>query len=178
MRRRIERMSTYEPGGVTSRQEEHGLYGFLAEKSTLYNIYKIARIAARRYKARRRIVSGVKVEYLSDPIEFNLLLLDEQDHPFVADRLEEHFTTLRKTRDFLEGLNSRYALFHTSSFRLPFNRPLVRRLRKFFDSFPPFLGGMPELPRYLFNPHWTAEADARVAEVMLKQLRTHGMLPP
>jgi hypothetical protein len=116
--------------------------------------------------------------YLHDPIEFNLLLLDDKDYPFVASRLEAHIATLRATRDFVQGLGARYALFHTSSFRLPPNRPLVRRLQAFFHSFEPFLGALPEdLPRYLFNPHWTAEGDARVAAVMLGRLRARGMLP-
>jgi hypothetical protein len=177
MRRRIERSPTYEPGGVTPRKDEPGLGRFLAENSTLYNLYKIVWIAAKRYKARRKTMSRVKVEWLNDPIEFNLLLLDKKDYPFVTDKLEEHITTLRRTRDFVQAMNSHYALFHTNSFRLPANRPLVRRLRKFFDSLPPFLGDMPELPRYLFNPHWTAEGDARATEVMLRRLRAQGMLP-
>src|SRR5688500_8545598 len=75
-------------------------------------------------------------------------------------------------------MGSRYALFHTCCFRLPRNRPLVRRLWAFFDVFERFLGPMPEdLGRYLFNPHWTAEGDARVAETMLDRLRARGMLP-
>jgi hypothetical protein len=114
---------------------------------------------------------------LHDPIQFNLLLLNDKDYPFVASRLEAHIATLRATRDFVHGLGARYALFHTSSFRLPPKRPLVHRLWAFFDGFEPFLGGMPELPRYLFNPHWTAEGDARVAEVMLHRLRARGVLP-
>jgi hypothetical protein len=179
MQRAIERKRAYEAGGVTSRQDEHGLEGFLAETSTLYNIYKIARIALSRDRARGKIKSGATMAYLNDPIEFNLLLLDDKDYPFVASRLEAHIATLRATRDFVHGLGARYALFHTSSFRLPRNRPLVRHLWAFFSGFAPFSGGMPEnLPRYLFNPHWTAEANARVAEVMLDRLRSRGILAP
>jgi hypothetical protein len=178
MRRAIEGKRAYEPGGVISRRGERGLEGFLAENSTLYNIYKIGRITLERDRARSKIKSGANMAYLHDPIEFNLLLLDDKDYPFVASRLEAHIATLRATRDFVQGLGARYALFHTSSFRLPPNRPLVRRLWAFFSSFEPFLGAMPEdLPRYLFNPHWTAEGDARVAAVMLGRLRARGMLP-
>jgi hypothetical protein len=178
MRRRIERKRGYEPGGVTPRRDERGLEGFLAETSTLYNIYKIGRIALRRDRARSKIKSGARMAYLNDPIEFNLLLLDDEDYPFVASRLEAHIATLRATRDFVQGVGAHYALFHTNSFRLPPNRPLVRRLWAFFDGFASFLGAMPELPRHLFNPHWTAEGDARVAEVILDRLRARGILPP
>jgi hypothetical protein len=177
MQRRIQRKRAYEPGGVTPRRDERGLKGFLAESSTLYNIYKIVRIALKRHRERSKVKSGAAMAYLNDPIEFNLLLLDDEDYPFVANMLEVHIATLRATRDFVHGMGADYALFHTSSFRLPSKRPLVRRLWTFFDGFAPFLGAMPELPRYLFNPHWTAESDARVAEIMLDRLRARGILP-
>ena len=176
MRRRIETKHSYEPGGVTPRLDERGLGLFLAEKSVLYNIYKILDIALRRIRKRRKAMSGAKIKYLNDPIEFNLLLLDGKDHPFVAGRLEAHIATLRATRDFVHGVGARYVLFHTSSFQLPPNRPLVRQLWTFFDGFAPFLGAMPNLTKYLFNPHWTAESDARVAEVMLDRLRAQKFL--
>ena len=176
MRRLIERRRAYGPGGVTPRRDERGFDGFLAETSTLYNIYKIVRIALERDRARDKIKSGATMTYLNDPIEFNLLLLNDKEYPFVASRLEAHIATLRATRDFVQGLGARYALFHTSSFRLTPKRPLARRLLAFLDGFEPFLGGMPELPRYLFNPHWTPEGDARVAAVMLDRLRARRML--
>jgi hypothetical protein len=134
MRRLIERRRAYEPGGVTARQDERGLEGFLRETSTLYNMYDIVRIALERDRARRKIKSGATMAYLNDPIEFNLLLLNDKDYPFVASRFEAHIATLRATRDFVQGLGARYALFDTNSFRLPPKRPLVRRLRAFFDN--------------------------------------------
>lgn len=177
MRLRIERKRAYEPGGVISRRAEPSLERFLAETSTLYNIYKIGLIALERDRTRSKIKSGANMAYLNDPIEFNLLLLDDEDYPFVASKLEAHIATLRATRDFVHAMGAHYALFHTSSFRLPPKRPLVRRLWAFFDGFEPFLGAMPELPRYLFNPHWTAEGDARVVAIMLDKLRARGLMP-
>ncbi len=80
-------------------------------------------------------------------------------------------------RDYVSGFGGRYALFHTNSFRLPLNRPLVEKFDSFLDSFPPFLGRMPELSRYLFDPHWVPDGEARVSRLMIDRLRARGYLP-
>ena len=68
-------------------------------------------------------------------------------------------------------------MFHTNSFRLPGDRPLVRRLKAFLDEFDPFLGWMPELDKYLFDPHWAPESNAKVGAIMIERLTENGYLP-
>lgn len=152
--------------------------GFLASYSTLYNLARVMLTVDSRIERRRLIIEGVnKEKELSSKYAFNLLLLSDEEYPYVAQRFEDHLAELRKASAFAESLGAKYALFHTNSFRLPETLPLVKRLKAFFKTFPHFLGSMPELPRYRFDPHWAPESDAVVARVMLEHLKKKGLLP-
>ena len=109
--------------------------------------------------------------------DFNLLLLDGDVYPFVARQLEAHIGRIRQMRDFVLERGGKYAMFHTNSFRLPEERPLVRRLKQFLDGFEPFLGWMPELEKYLFDAHWTSASNEQAATVMIRLLTEKGYLP-
>ena len=152
--------------------------GFFAKHSTLFNLARVMLTVDARIERRRLIIEGVnKEKVLPSKYGFDLLLLSDEDYPYVARRFEEHLGELRKARDFVERLGAKYALFHSNSFRLPADLPFVKRLNDFFKNFPQFLGRMPELPRYRFDPHWVPESDAVVARIMLKRLTEAGYLP-
>ncbi|MGI9382331.1 MAG: hypothetical protein ACR2PO_04195 [Methyloligellaceae bacterium] len=150
--------------------------GFVARQSTLYNIIRAGLLVDARIERRRLVMEGSRETALATRYEFNLLLLGDRDYPHVAQELDRHLDRLRQTRDFVESIGACYALFHTNSFRMPDERPLVRRMNAFLDGFPPFLGRMPELPKYRFDPHWPPESNTLAARLMLKRLRARGLL--
>lgn len=150
--------------------------GLLARHSTLFNIWGIVDLAMQRTLRRKAALKG-RVSHLEHRNAFNLMLLDAESYPFVAREFDRHIEGLRRLSDYVAGFSGRYALFHTNSFRLPPDRPLVRRFGAFLAQFPPYLGRMPELPRHLFDPHWAPESEAQVARVMIDRLRAQGYLP-
>jgi len=157
---------------------KNGGTGFLESSSTLYNIARVMLTVDSRIERRRLIIEGMnEEEALEDKYAFDLLLLDDKVYPYVAGRFAEHLNVLERTAAFTESLGAKYALFHTNSFRLPERRPLVQRLHTFLRSFPYYLGPMPELGRYRFDPHWVPESDAVVARVMLDRLKAKDLLP-
>jgi len=150
--------------------------GILERYSTLYNIGQLINLVRKRKRRRKFAVQG-KVVYLKHRNDFNLMLLDDNAYPFVAREFQRHIERLGQMRDFVNGFGGRYALFHTNSFRLQPYRPLVSKFNSFLESFPPFLAQMPELPRYLFDPHWLPDGEPQVSRLMIDRLRTRGYLP-
>lgn len=120
---------------------------------------------------RRLILEGLKPDHLRWRYEFNLLLLDPETYPFVAKQLDAHIETLKDLRRTAQDAGAEYVLFHTNSFRLPKDRPLVQRLERFFASLPEFKGHVPELGRHLFDPHWNPESEKEVAAFMIERLQ-------
>lgn len=151
--------------------------GFLKTHSTLYGILRMGILLESRVERRRLVIEGKPVTHLHDKYEFNLQLLDAERYPYVARKFGEHLATIREMHAYIRNLGARSAMFHTNSFRLPGDKPFVRRLTGFLDDFPPFLGWMPELPKYQFDPHWTPDSNARVARVMIERLKEAGLLP-
>ncbi|MEC9368112.1 MAG: SGNH/GDSL hydrolase family protein [Pseudomonadota bacterium] len=149
----------------------------LQRSSVLYSMLQIGLFVDKRVETRRLVTEGYKPEYLEWKYQFNLQLLDPADYPAVERRFEAHLENLRQMRELAVGTGSAYALFHTNSFRLPDDRPLVKRLKAFLESSPNFLGWMPELDKHLFDPHWRAESEGVVAKVMLERLKARQMLP-
>jgi len=154
-----------------------GRSGFIEKHSILYNIAKLSLFVDARIERRRLVIEGKRETHLTGKYDFNLLLLDGDVYPFVARQLEEHIGRIRQMRDFVLERGGKYAMFHTNSFRLPEERPLVRRLKQFLDGFEPFLGWMPELEKYLFDAHWTPASNGQAATVMIRLLTEKGYLP-
>jgi hypothetical protein len=154
-----------------------GPRGFLEQHSTLYNIVKMGLFVDARIERRRLVIEGKRETHLTGKYDFNLLLLDGDVYPFVARQLEAHIGRIRQMRDFVLERGGKYAMFHTNSFRLPEERPLVRRLKQFLDGFEPFLGWMPELAKYRFDGHWTPASNGQAATVMIRLLTEKGYLP-
>jgi hypothetical protein len=119
---------------------------------------------------RRLVIEGLKPQYLHWRYELNLLLLDPGDYPLVSRKLDEHMNAIREIRDTVRQAGANYALFHTNSFRLPAEKPMVQRLDAFFQSMPEFLGWLPELGRHMFDPHWNADSEKAAAAFMLERL--------
>lgn len=158
-------------------EKETGEHREILERhSTLYNIGQVVNLVMKRKKRRKSAVQG-KVVYLKHQYDFNLMLLDDNAYPFVAGEFQRHIEGLRQLRDYVNGFGGRYALFHTNSFRLLPYRPLVKKFNSFLESFPPFLARMPELSRYLFDPHWVPDGEAQVSRLMIDRLRMRGYLP-
>lgn len=151
--------------------------GFLERYSTLYNVAKMGLEVDSRVERRRLITEGRQETHLKGKYDFNLQLLDDKKYPFVAKQFDAHIDRIRQMRDYVHSQGGRYAMFHTNSFRLPDNRPLVRRLKTFLDGFEPFLGWIPELAKYQFDPHWTVESNKEVAAFLLERLSEEGYLP-
>ncbi len=150
--------------------------GILAQHSTLYNVWQLTMLSVKQQVRRKSALLG-EVSYLKDRYDFNLLLLDDNAYPFVAEKFEKHIERLRQFRDVVTGFGGRYALFYSNSFRLPPDRPLVKKLNSFLEDFPPLLARMPELPRLSFDIHWEPEGEAQVSRLMIESLRTRGYLP-
>ena len=154
-----------------------GPRSFLEKHSTLYNVAKMGLLVDARIERRRLVIEGRRETHLTGKYDFNLMLLARDDYPFVASQLEAHIGRIRAMRDFVEERGGEYVMFHTNSFRLPDERPLVRRFKQFLDGFEPFLGWMPELAKYQFDPHWTPESNGKVATAMIERLTEKGFLP-
>lgn len=154
-----------------------GPRSFLERHSTLYNIAKMTLLVDARIERRRLVIEGKQETHLREKYDFNLLLLDGDEYPFVARQLEAHIGRIRAMRDFVQQRGGKYVMFHTNSFRLPDERPLVRRFKAFLDGFEPFLGWMPELEKYRFDPHWTPASNSQAATVMIRVLTKKGFLP-
>ncbi|MGE0612978.1 MAG: SGNH/GDSL hydrolase family protein [Hyphomicrobiales bacterium] len=145
--------------------------------SVLYSLLKISLFVEKRVETRRLLTEGHEPEYLEWKYQFNVQLLDPKAYPYVEKRFEEHLENLREMRETVVGVGSAYAVFHTNSFRLPDDRPLVKRLKTFLEASPNFLGWMPELDKHMFDPHWRPESEAVVAKTMLERLQARGMMP-
>lgn len=154
-----------------------GQSNFFKTHSTLYNVARMGLEVEGRVERRRLVIEGRKETHLTNKYEFNLQLLDDKTYPYVAKEMEAHIGTIRQMHKFVEANGGRYVMFHTNSFRLPSERPLVKRLKGFLDGFEPFLGWMPELDKYQFDPHWLPESNGRAATVMLDRLTNKGYLP-
>ena len=154
-----------------------GRSGFLEQHSTLYNVAKMGLLADSRVERRRLVIEGKQETRLTDKYDFNLMLLDGKTYPFVAKQFDAHLERLRQMRDFVHARGGKYVMFHTNSFRLPEERPLVRRFKTFLDGFAPFLGWMPELAKYQFDPHWAPESNGAAATAMIARLTEKGYLP-
>jgi len=150
--------------------------GILARHSTLYNIGQLILLSVKQHMRRKSALLG-QVSYLKDRYEFNLMLLDDNAYPFVAQQFEKHIERLRQIREVVTGFGGHYALFYSNSFRLPSDRPLVKKLNSFLENFPPLLARMPELPRLSFDIHWEPDGEAQVSRLMIEWLRTRGYLP-
>ena len=155
----------------------NGQRGFFEKHSTLYNIARMGLEVEARVERRRLLIEGKKETHLTGKYDFNLQLLDDKSYPHVAREMEAHISRIRAMHALVRANGGRYVMFHTNSFRLPGDRPLVRRLKAFLDKFDPFLGWMPELDKYLFDPHWAPESNAKVADVMIERLTRNGYLP-
>ena len=151
--------------------------GFLEQHSTLYNVTKMVLLVDARIERRRLVIEGKQETRLTEKYDFNLMLLDGKTYPFVAKQFDAHLGRLRQMRDFVHARGGKYVMFHTNSFRLPEERPLVRRFKAFLDGFEPFLGWMPELAKYQFDPHWTPESNGAAATAMIARLTEKGYLP-
>lgn len=125
-------------------------------------------------ESKREVLEGDTPEFLKWRYEFNLLLLEPQNYPHVARKLEEHLQTLTELRETVHGAGAQYAMFHTNSFRLPADRPLVHRLNTFLENMPEFRGRMPELDRHPFDPHWNADSEQLAASFILDRLDLPG----
>ena len=106
----------------------------------LPSLLDIAFVVDKQVEKRRLVIEGLSPEYLRWRYEFNLLLLDPQDYPHVSEQLDTHIETLKEIARTVKDAGASYVLFHTNSFRLPGDRPLVRRLNAFFASMPEFQG--------------------------------------
>jgi hypothetical protein len=160
-----------------ARQIATGRAGFLERHSTLYNLAAMGLLVDERVERRRLVTEGRKETHLEDKYDFNLMLLDGKEYPLVASALDAHTDRLRQMDAFVRAHGGKYAMFHTNSFRLPGDKPLVRRFKAFLDGFEPFLAWLPELDKYMFDPHWTPESNAAAAGVMIERLTREGLLP-
>ncbi len=151
--------------------------GFFQKHSTLYNIALSGLEVESRVERRRLLIEGKKETHLTSKYDFNLLLLDDKRYPYVASKLEAHIGRIREMDAFVRAKGGRYVMFHTNSFRLPRDRPLVQRFKAFLEGFDPFLGWMPELDKYRFDPHWSPGSNGVAAKVMIERLKTKGHLP-
>lgn len=167
-------------GSVRSETPSGQIYGerrqSLLNGFVLTNLVKLGLTVDELREMRRSLLQGNRPDSLTWRYQFNLLLLDPEDYPYVSQRLDVHFQTLSQLRNTAEDAGAEYVMFHTNSFRLPADRPMVARLERYLDSVPGYLGRMPELDRHLFDPHWNAESEARVASVMLRRMKAHGYL--
>jgi hypothetical protein len=154
-----------------------GRSGFFEKYSTLYHIARTGLDVDSRVERRRLLIEGRKETQLTGKYDFNLQLLDDKTYPYVANAFEAHISRIREMQSFTETKGGKYVMFHTNSFRLPADRPLVRRLKAFLDAFDPFLGWMPELDKYRFDPHWSPESNGVAATVMIERLTKKGYLP-
>lgn len=145
-----------------------------ANRSVLVSLAKVALLVDSRIEKRRLVIEGSNPEFLHWRYEFNLLLLDPAKYPYVAKKVDEHLATLGEIRDTVLGSGASYLLFHTNSFRLPADKPLVRRLKAFLENMPEFRGRLPELGRHLFDPHWNRESEVHAAAFMLERLKLDG----
>ncbi len=153
-------------GSRTSRQPRP-----LVLRSLLNMVF----IVDSQVEKRRLVLEGQNPDYLHWRYEFNLLLLDPEKYPYVSKRLDAHIDTLKQMRRAVQNVGASYFLFHTNSFRLPNDRPLVSQLENFFESMPEFKGRMPELGRHLFDPHWNADSEKQVAEFMLERMKVRAL---
>lgn len=144
--------------------------------SVLGGIVKMGLTLDDQLDRREAMLAGAAPRFLLWRYDFNLLLLDPGEYPFVAGKLDEHIATLREVGETARDAGARYLLFHTSSFRLPREAPLVRKFEREFDLLPGFRGRLPELGRHIFDPHWNAESELKVAEFMLERLDPHHLL--
>ena len=151
------------------------VYGERNSKKTgslvLTSLLNMVFVVESQVEKRRLVLEGQNPEYLRWRYEFNLLLLDPEKYAHVSQQLNSHMEVLKDMRREVQGAGASYVLFHTNSFRLPKDRPLVRRLDQFFASMPEFKGRMPELGRHLFDPHWNADSEQQVASYMLERLK-------
>jgi hypothetical protein len=154
-----------------------GQSGFFKKYSTLYNVARMGLEVKARVKRRRLLIEGKKETQLTGKYDFNLQLLDDKIYPHVAKELDAHMGRIREMHAFVQSKGGSYVMFHTNSFRLPSDRPLVRRLKTFLDGFDPFLGWIPELDKYRFDPHWSPESNGKAATVMIERLTNKGYLP-
>ena len=167
-----------DPGSGPSRKPVYARSdSLLGKHSILYNVVKLTLLADSRIEKRRLVIEGLKPTHLEWRYEFNLLLLDGEDYPHVSAKLDAHLATLRELRDTVRSTGADYALFHTNSFRLPNERPLVHRLKQGLYSMPEFLGWMPDLGRHAFDNHWNSESEIHVADLMLARLESRGLIP-
>lgn len=141
----------------------------------LPSLLEVAFTVDKQVETRRHILEGRNPAHLRWRYEFNLLLLDAETYPFVSKQLDAHIETLKDVRRVVQGAGAEYVLFHTNSFRLPKERPLVQRLERFFTSLPEFRGRVPELGRHLFDPHWNADSEKKVAAFMIERLQRNAI---
>lgn len=167
-----------DPGSEQSRKPVYARNkSFLGKHSILYNVAKLTLLADSRIEKRRLVIEGLEPTHLDWRYEFNLLLLDGEDYPYVSSKLDEHLATLRQMRDTVRSVGADYAVFHTNSFRLPTEKPLVFRLKQFLYGMPEFLGFMPELGRHPFDNHWSPESETVVGGLMYKRLKSRNLIP-
>lgn len=167
-----------DPGSDQSRKPVYARdTSFLGQNSIIYNAIKLGLLADSRIEKRRLVIEGLKPTHLEWRYEFNLLLLDDNDYPYVAAKLDAHLATLRALRETVRSAGSDYAVFHSNSFHLPNERPLVHRLKQHLYGMPEFLGWMPDLGRHPFDNHWSPESEKSVAELMYERLEGRNLIP-
>ncbi|MDA7947193.1 MAG: SGNH/GDSL hydrolase family protein [Hyphomicrobiaceae bacterium] len=170
----------FKDGPASDSEVPDHSYGIQAPKKNrplvLPSLLKIAFMVDGQVEKRRLVLEGLNPEYLRWRYEFNLLLLDAAKYPHVSKKLDEHIEALKDVRQEVQDAGASYVLFHTNSFRLPKDRPLVQRLNRFFASVPEFKGRAPELGRHLFDPHWNAESEKKVAEFMLERMKQQVLI--
>lgn len=164
------KLEVHKSGQVYGAQKSQKTRPFV-----LPSLLDMAFVVQEQVKKRRLVIEGQNPEYLHWRYEFNLLLLDPDKYPHVSQQLDSHIKVLNEFRSEVQNAGATYVLFHTNSFRLPNDRPLVRRLDEFFASLPEFKGRLPELGRHLFDPHWNADSEQQVAAFMLERIEDQAL---